>query len=88
MIRGQSGGRIHRERSEQSPALGNPAQTLLEHRHRELAGDQVADDQGQQGSIGRDVGAQEDAGRLGTEPLLQRSSLAPAVGGERRGRRG
>jgi hypothetical protein len=69
--RGQTPDRIRCQGAKQRPALGDPAQSLFEDRNREDSSHQVADDQGNQCSVGGEVGAQQDAGRLGAEPPLQ-----------------
>jgi hypothetical protein len=65
----QSAAHIRRQRAEDGAALGDPAEALLEHRNSEIAVHQVADDQGQQGPVGSDVGAQQNAGWLRPEPF-------------------
>jgi len=69
--KGQPAGRVGRQRSEQGPALGDPAEPALEHGDGEIVGDQIADDQGQQRPVGGDLSAEEDAGEFRSQALGQ-----------------
>lgn len=62
---------IRRQRAEQRPALGDPSEAPLQHRDGEPTGAEIADGQGQQGPVRRDLRAQHRAGEARPQALVE-----------------